>query len=133
MSSVVVRVVVRDAVWRDLVEEVRLPVEERIVQAGSVASLPERCWSGNRKHHLELGELTPHVRRNLTITLQVVGLDAVEDAFETLNVLDAQLPTGLCVFGAGLCRVHVGDCALEAHVVRRLTCCSRLLRLSSLS
>ena len=48
-------------------------------------------------------------------------LNAVEDAFEPLNVLDAKPPPGLQVFGAGLGRVHVSDCALEAHVALRLS------------
>ena len=112
------RVVVRDAMRCDLVEKIRFPVEQCVVQPGGVARLPERGGRGNGEHAFELGELAPHCRRHLAITLQIVVLDAVEDALETLNVLDAQLAPRLFVFGAGFRRVHVDDCAFEAHVGR---------------
>jgi len=119
--SIVVRVVVRDAVRRDLVEEIRFPVEQRIVQASGIASLPERRRGWDGEHDFELGKLAPHIRRYLSVALQVVGLNFIEDAFEPLNVLDAKPPACPGVFGAGFCRVHVSDCALEAHVVCRLS------------
>ena len=50
--------------------------------------------SRDREDNLELRELPPHVRRYLAVALQVVMLDAVEDAFEPLNVLDAQPAAG---------------------------------------
>jgi len=45
-------------------------------------------------------------------------LDRVEDTLETLNLLYAQLAPRLFVCGAGFRRVHVDDCAFEAHVGR---------------
>src|ERR1700722_271939 len=115
-GSVVVRVVVRDAMRCDFVEKVRFPVQQCVVQAGSVASLPERGRSGHRKHTFEFGELTPHCRRHLAITLQVVVLDTVQHTLEALYLLDTQLAPRLLVFGARFRRVHVDDCAFEAHV-----------------
>ncbi len=119
-GSVVVRVVVRDAMGCDLVQEVRFPVQQRIVQPSGVACLPERRGGGHGEHSLQLLELLPHRGWDLTITLQVVQFDAVEDALEPLNVLDAEPAPRLGVCGAGLRRVHVGNRTFEAHIDRRL-------------
>src|ERR1700692_2903398 len=78
-GSVVVRVVVRDAMRCDFVEQIRFPVEQCVVQPGGVARLPERGRCRNGEHAFEFGEFLPHCRWDLAVALQVVMLDRVED------------------------------------------------------